>query len=216
MLLFLIRLLSAICAYIFLAKANIFFTTLEHFVFVGGYRSLLLFSPLIVILFKSRSSFVIFIISAICAEAILFISVPALHFLSILILSLGLSCGGYLIKQQAAETAQKSSFNKLALCFGSIISGLVISTVVDNQPFFIHFCSFLLFLSACLSYVLSRNVSNEDEKLKKDKPNIFARILFSSVGISIGIRVFGLFVIFSQYLLTVYFIKRLELEWEQP
>lgn len=204
MLLFLIRLLSAICAYIFLAKANIYFTTLEHFVFVGGYRSLLLFSPLIIFLFKRRSSFIIFFISSICSEAILLTSVPSLHFTFILMLSFGLSSGGYLIKRQATETAQKASFNKLALSFGSIISGFVISSVVDNQEFFIHFCSFLLFLSACLSYILSKNEINKNEKLNKEKPNIYTKILFSSVGVSIGIRVFGLFVIFPQYLLTVY------------
>jgi len=204
MLLFLIRLFSAICAYIFLAKANIYFTTLEHFVFVGGYRSLLLFSPFIVFLFKSKSSFIIFLISAICSEAILLVSNPSFHFLSIAMLSLGLSSGGYLIKQQAAETAQKASFNKLALCFGSIISGLIISTAVDNQPFFIHICSFLLFLSACLSFILSKKNIKGNENIKKRPPSLFLKILFLSVGISIGIRVFGLFVIFPQYLLTIY------------
>lgn len=229
MILFASRLVSAICLYLFLARANIYLTELEQAVLVSGYRFLLIFSPLLDFLFPKRAAFFGFLSAALACLFLCFHPSIILIFL----FALGLSCGGFLIKKQAAETAQGAGFNKLALSLGSITAGGLLFFIPENRLLFFCFTGVLLTLSSTIIFfqknpVPLNSICKSQTSIQQSITNSFLTVnskVFGSTetnifnwkkdirtknlsvsiwlfcGISIGIRVFGLFVILPQYLI---------------
>lgn len=120
--------------------------------------------------------------------------------LSTLLLTIGLSCGGFLIKQKAAESARSAAFNKLALSLGSISAGFLIYLIPDNQFVFLSLVTFLFACSAAINWPKSNNQNRSYFKSPNTNPKVV--ISWILLGIGIGIRVFGLFVILPQYLIV--------------
>lgn len=191
---FIVRLVSAITLYLLLSKANVYFDEVGQSVLVGGYRFLLIFSPFLDYLFP-HAVFVGFLIA--CAALIGLYFEPSLLF--IFLTTLGLSCGGFMIKKQAAETAQGAAFNKLALSLGSIVAGVLLFLIPDSRAVFFTVSSFLLICTCFIVYFCPRySVGPQTLSYTTTVQSAMAWIF---CGIGIGIRVFGMFVILPQYLI---------------
>lgn len=194
--LFLIRLISAICLYLFLAKANIYFTEFEQSIFVGGYRFLLVFAPLMAFFFPQKGVAVGFALAAASSLGFLIGSSVWL----IVLLSLGLSSGGFLIKRQATETAKGAALNKMALSLGSIVSGLALMILPDNRSLFFVFMALLLGIASFGGILQSQEVSRIP--FYNYERRFLPILTWVLCGISIGVRLFSLFVILPQYLIN--------------
>lgn len=121
-----LRFLSALCLFAVLAKGNGFLDAYSNTVLVLGYRVLLVFSPLLIRWVGRSAGGVCFLAAAAGAVLWLVPGVPV-HLAAALLVGLGLSVGGYVLKTTVAESASGASWNKIALNGGSLLAGVYVA-----------------------------------------------------------------------------------------
>lgn len=198
--LFLIRLITATFLFAFLAKANIWLTPLSNIILAFGYRVFLLLSPVLVFLsgrFAISSSMLI----ATVGVTVFFLTDNHLMLaLGALLVAIGFSTNGYLIKIKATETPKGAGYNKVAVNIGGILSGILVIISTQSKSLFFGISGFILFLitlSTMLYY------SSPTPIIFKFSKNIQIKklVAWAAIGIAIGIKFFGVFTVLPQYLL---------------
>jgi len=121
--------------------------------------------------------------------------------LGVILVGIGLSVSGYLIKAEVAETPSGAAHNKIALNAGSLLSGLILINFQTRNLFF-ALGSLVLFIS----FIIAGTTTHKNRHVvlptgyQKLKPNQF--IGWALLGVAIGIKLFGVFSVLPQYLLT--------------
>jgi hypothetical protein len=198
---FIIRCVSAFCLFSFLARANIWLNPINNIMLVVGYRFFLILTPIINRYIGKHAGSVAFLFSAF--GCLMWTSDKSIfNFLGSIAVGTGLSVGGYLIKSQAAETARGAGLNKIALNVGSLAAGGILSISMLNNPntFYISGC-IILFICSFLSWNSIRNNSIQTSSKTNEQIYLHRKIAWSLIGISIGIKLFGIFSILPQVIL---------------
>lgn len=197
---FLIRFITAACLFAFLGKANVWLTPLSNVILAIGYRLFLILSP---IFDKVAGKFAV-------TTALIFAAMGSLLFtfhqnsiliIGALMVGIGLSVSGYLIKAQAAETPKGAAHNKIALNAGSLISGIILLLAINSKSLFFSIGAFILFASSLIS--LSQ-INKKHKEITLTTPQAFSikkSIAWVLVGIAVGIKLFGVFSVLPQYLI---------------
>ncbi|MFT3742204.1 MAG: hypothetical protein QM752_06000 [Gammaproteobacteria bacterium] len=196
---FFIRFVTATCLFAFLGKANIWLTPLSNTLLAIGYRFFLITSPLFSRLFGKYAITIALIISTIGTLLFCLNGNYQMTIGSILV-GIGFSVSGYLIKSEAAETTTGAAHNKIALNAGSLASGIVLLLSINSKDVF-------FFISACvLFFIILFSIKNSIKKdivlsIPKsfDKKRWFGWLF---VGIAIGIKFFGVLSVLPQYILS--------------
>ena len=128
-----------------------------------------------------------------------------LDIISALLISLGLSVSGFLIKKLATETPSLAAFNKIALSSGNIIAGVILY-VVQNNSYYSWIIAIIL-IAVAIIIAPKASVSSQIDKNMltigvKKKLSFYAAWFF--IGSAIGIRIFGLYTILPTYLINQY------------
>ncbi len=200
---FLARTLSAAILFFFLGKANVWLTPQANTTLAFGYRVFLLLSPFLVALGGKNATALSFLIGS--AGVGLWMS--GLGLAGAVCVALGLSCGGYLIKSQAAETAHGAALNKISLNIGSLSSGLLIAL-----PFFqlkdaaYSVALFTLLVCVGLSIQSARNREVQPAIVAAGRSlflagGVLPSLRWGLIGTAIGIKMFGIFSVLPQYLM---------------
>ncbi|WP_367043745.1 hypothetical protein [Streptomyces sp. Je 1-332] len=201
---YVLRFLSALCLFAILAKGNVLLDAYSNTVLVLGYRVLLVFSPLLIRWVGHSAGGVCFLAAA--GGAVLW-TVPGtpVHLMAALLVGLGLSVGGYVLKATAAESPSGASWNKIALNGGSLLAGVYVA-LMDPTWGVIGFLAPLiavLALSGALSLWAVRGDTGRLGPRHDVGPETTGRHKagWSLLGIAIGIKLFAVFSILPQYLL---------------
>lgn len=197
---FLIRFITATCLFAFLGKANVWLTPVSNILLAIGYRFFLILSPLFG---KAAGKYAVTIALLLSGlGAILFCShVSGFLVLGALVLGVGLSVSGYLIKAEAAQSPSGAAFNKIALNAGSLLSGVILLVTINSKYWFFGISAFVLFLTALVSFIFSRKQLPPIRLLtpKRISPRRF--LAWILLGIAVGIKLFGVFSVLPQYLI---------------
>lgn len=195
--LFLIRFFLAVTFYVcipFTGQLSI----VAGSIFVAGYRSLLAFSPYIHKIF-GRYDLLFSILLSISGIVICF----GLHFYSIgaVLIAMGLSVGGFILKAIAAETPALSGLNKVAITGGNIGAGAILFLTNNYYTSSIAIVLILL-ISSCFFKMPESRKRNiiTPFTVKMLLQNKTSNLVWWFFGIAIGIRVFGMYIIMPQYL----------------
>ncbi|WP_253305906.1 hypothetical protein [unidentified bacterial endosymbiont] len=190
--LFLIRFLSAIAFYICIVISNQY-GVIATTIFTMGHRSLLFFSPYLSKSFKNYDGVVSLAISAI---GVFFLLLFKWNVLGVIFIAFGLSTHGFIIKSIAADSAENSGKNKIAINFCNIGAGLILLLITMT----------ILMMATFISYVSFSSIKHRKEvapltfnAIKENKSLYFIWLCF---GMAIGIRVFGLYIIMPEYLIN--------------
>jgi hypothetical protein len=201
---YLLRFLSALCLFAFLARANVFLDAYSNTVLVLGYRVLLVFSPLLIRWVGRSAGGVCFLLAA-GGTALWLVPDTSVHLLAALIVGLGLSVGGYVLKASVSESAAGASWNKIALNGGSLIAGVYVALLKPSWGMagFLVPLVLVLALSGGLALWAVRG-SRRDAPRQSPKPPVSGRLKlgWALLGIAIGIKLFAVFSILPQYLLA--------------
>lgn len=200
--LFLIRFLSAIAFYICIVISNQY-GVISTTIFTMGHRSLLFFSPYLSKSFKNYDGVVSLAIAAI---GVFFLLLFKWTVLGVIFIAFGLSTHGFIIKSIAADSAENSGRNKIAINFGNIGAGLILLLINNNEYFSLLITMTILMMATFISYVSFSSIKHRKEvapltfnAIKENKSLYFIWLCF---GIAIGIRVFGLYIIMPEYLIN--------------
>src|SRR3990167_11240707 len=115
---FFIRFITATCLFAFLGKANIWLNPLSNVILAIGYRFFLILSPVFSRISGKYAITLALMLSVIgtflfCLHHDYFLAIGAV------LVGIGFSISGYLIKSEAAETPTGAAHNKIALNAGS-------------------------------------------------------------------------------------------------
>lgn len=201
--LFFIRLFSAFCLYVVLTQGNVLLDPVSNAIVVFGYRSFLVFTPLVATYikkFRIASVFLVALIGACFFKMHLF-------FYGSILFSFGLSVGGLIIKQKAAESAHTAAWNKVALCLGNIAVGYLITISICKFNYW-EICIATLLITILLALVIDLKTpviiqapADKDSKNSYQKQFIYT-VCWLLMGAAIGIRIFGIYAILPQYLIS--------------
>jgi uncharacterized membrane protein len=204
---YLLRFLSALCLFAFLARANVFLDAYSNTVLVLGYRALLVFSPLL-IRWVDRSAGGLCFLAAAGGAALWLVPDPSVHFVAALVVGLGLSIGGYVLKASVSENASGASWNKIALNGGSLLAGFYVALMEPPWGLlgFLAPLVALLALSGALALWAVRGAGRGDARAPAPGPGSAAptrrqKLGWSLTGVAIGIKLFAVFAVLPQYLL---------------
>jgi hypothetical protein len=197
---FFIRFITATCLFAFLGKANVWLNPLSNVLLAIGYRFFLILSPLFSRVSGKYAVTVALFISA--AGTLLF----CLHHdywlaAGAILVGIGLSVSGYLIKSEAAETPAGAAHNKIALNAGSLLSGVVLLITLESKNIFFGISAAILFILAIISFASSRKKKDIALPIPKtlNKKKWVGWLL---VGIAVGIKLFGVLSVLPQYILA--------------
>lgn len=197
---FLIRLITAACLFAFLGKANVWLNPLSNIILAFGYRLFLVFSPGFSTIFRQYAVAVALLFAAMGAALFCFENHYSLLFGAVLV-GLGLSVSGYLIKSAAAETPAGAAYNKIALNIGSLLSGIIILLAIPKE-FFFGGGACILLLSTLTAFVHAKNQKSREITLKIPKTLSIKKLIgWLLIGFAIGIKFFGVLSVLPQYLI---------------
>jgi MFS family permease len=197
---FFIRFITATCLFSFLGKANVWLTPLSNIILAIGYRFFLILSPIFDRLGKKYAVGLALIFSAI-GSLLFFSSHEYLLILGALLVGIGLSVSGYLIKAEASETPSGAAFNKIALNAGSLLSGLILLLAITSKSFFFTIGAGVLFLTAIIALIFGHKKKKAVHLPVPKQFNLRRYIAWLLVGIAVGIKLFGVFSVLPQYLI---------------
>lgn len=118
-----------------------------------------------------------------------------------ILVGIGLSVSGYLIKSEASETPTGAAHNKIALNAGSLISGIVLILYIGTKNIFFMLAAAVL----TVSFIIALAVAHKQKDIKLPIPRSFSKRKFAGwllVGVSIGIKLFGVFSVLPQHLIN--------------
>lgn len=196
---FIIRLITATCFFALLGKANIWLNPVSNVILAIGYRSFLIFSPL---LMKVTKQFAIGLSLLLATLGILlFCGNDNIFFISgSLLLGVGISISSYLIRIEAAETPKGAAHNKIAANLGGIVSGLILLGTFSSKNHFYQGIALAFLVSCLLAFSISHKSKNIILKLPK-KNNFKYKIGWLLLGLATGIKLFGVFSVLPQFLI---------------
>lgn len=206
---FVARAISAAILFFFLGKANIWLSAEANTVLAFGYRVFLLAAPLFmrfVGVWSTSLSFFIASLGVFCWTAHEPIT-------GALLVALGLSCGGFLIKSQATETARGAASNKVALNMGSMASGALLGLPLLQSREVANTLGILALLCcAILGAIEPAQSWLRNRRLQGARPSLPRRYFFDGglsaamrwtwIGTAIGIKLFGVFSVLPQHLIA--------------
>jgi MFS family permease len=176
-------------------------------VLVLGYRALLVFSPLL-IRWVGRSAGGLCFLAAAGGAALWLVPDPSVHFVAAMVVGLGLSIGGYVLKASVSENASGASWNKIALNGGSLLAGFYVALMEPSWGLtgFLAPLVVLLALSGVLALWAVRgkgrgNVRGPAPRSGTAPVTGRQKLGWSLLGVAIGIKLFAVFAILPQYLL---------------
>jgi hypothetical protein len=118
-----------------------------------------------------------------------------------LLLALALTC--FIIKSIASEAAAGSGKNKIAITFGNMGDGLILSLVGNNGTPSLIIAIAALIIAAFIPFKPCQQRQDVPpltiKTIKKNKVPYFIWLCF---GIAIGIRVFGMYIVMPTYLIN--------------
>ncbi len=199
-LIFLIRFITATCLFAFLGKANIWLSSSSNVILAMGYRFFLILSPLLTQI-TGKYSVAIALLLAVLGSLFFCINSATTMIVGAILVGIGLSVSGYLIKSEASETPLGAAHNKIALNAGSLLSGIIIMLYYGEKNLFFILAACILFLSFLIAFFKA----HKRNKMQLPVPRLFSIRKFTGwllVGVSIGIKLFGVFSVLPQYLLN--------------
>src|SRR6185437_8923697 len=132
---YIIRFITATCLFALLGKANIWMNSISNIILAVGYRLFLILSPFAPRIFGRYGITVSLLLAAL--GAILFCFAPSyLMIIGAVLIGIGLSVSGYLIKAEVSETPVGAAYNKIALNAGSLLSGLILLFYLGTKNIF--------------------------------------------------------------------------------
>lgn len=195
--LFITRLLSAICLYLCLAIANQQ-SVIANLVLVCGYRAFLIFSFFMERIFLKDALQIT--LGLVCIGLV--VNFFNLDIIAALLVALGLSVSGFLIKKLATETPSLAGLNKIALSSGNIIAGGILYAV-HNNSYYSWVIAVLLMLIA-IGFAPKSSLSSKMDTPSlltiEIKKNFSFYAAWFCIGSVIGIRIFGLYTVLPAYL----------------
>lgn len=197
---FFIRFITATCLFAFLGKANIWLNPLSNVLLAFGYRLFLVLSPLFS---KLSGKYAITAALLFSALGTLFFCLHQDYFLALgaILVGIGFSVSGYLIKAEASETPTGAAHNKIALNAGSLVSGLVLLISINSKNIFFGVAAVILFAASLATFFVSR----KKKEVALPLPKSFSKrkwIGWLLVGVAIGIKFFGVLSVLPQYILS--------------
>jgi hypothetical protein len=200
------RIMSACCFYLFLTKANTWLDKTDNMVMVFGYRSFILLAPLFLVICKRWMTFFAFFISSL---GVIFWFYNQ-NLLGAILFSAGMAVGGYVLKYQASKSANGAANNRIAMNIGGMLSGVVIAIPANNSLFL--WLGMGMLIITLISVFISQEKSNEnndsDEKLKQNfsfsELKNLRGISWAIIGIVTVIKIVGLTSVLPQYLIHYY------------
>lgn len=197
---FFIRFITATVLFAFLGKANIWLNSISNIILAMGYRFFLILSPLFARTAGKYSVALSLLIAAI--GAILFAIDSNIAMIGgAIMVGIGLSISGYLIKSEASETPTGAAHNKIALNAGSLLSGIVLVMYFGTKNLFFFLSGAVLLIS----FIVAITIAHKQKDIQLPIPRSFSKRKFIGwllVGVSIGIKLFGVFSILPQHLLN--------------
>lgn len=197
---FFIRFITATCLFAFLGKANIWLNPLSNVILAIGYRFFLILSP---VFSRISGKYAITLALMLSAIGTLLFCLRHDYLLAIgaVLVGIGFSISGYLIKSEAAETPTGAAHNKIALNAGSLLSGLVLLISFSSKNIFFGVAAGLLLLLTLVSFFNSK----KKKEITLPIPKTFSKkrwIGWLLVGVAIGIKFFGVLSVLPQYILA--------------
>lgn len=126
---------------------------------------------------------------------------PYLMAFGAVMVGIGLSVSGYLIKSEVSQCPSGAAHNKIALNVGSLLSGIIILVFLGTKNLFFSLAALLLLICAVISFLNS----HKQKDITLPIPRSFCKRKFIGwllVGISVGIKFFGVFSVLPQYLIS--------------
>ncbi|MCX5388142.1 hypothetical protein [Streptomyces sp. NBC_00083] len=204
MLTFVVRFLSALCLFAFLARANLFLDVWSNTVLVLGYRALLVLSPLLTRWGRSGAGGLCFATAA-GGTALWLVPSSPVRLAAALLVGFGLSVGGYVLKAGAAESAKGASYNKIALNCGSLLAGVYVALMAPSWGLVAFLVPPVVLLALCgpLSLRALRGAASTGGRRTGSPPAVRRhQVGWTLFGVAIGIKLFAVFAILPQYLLS--------------
>lgn len=168
-------------------------------ILVAGYRSFLALSPYMNKYFKNNDLLFSIILSIVGLVFYLFIKQ---YVLGAILIGLGLSVSGFILKSIAAETPSTSGINKIAITSGNIGAGAVLYLTENNNTRALLISLIFLFISCFIKMKKANNRSPiKPLQVKALIENKFSNLVWFFFGLAIGVRVFGMYIIMPAYLL---------------
>jgi len=201
-----VRLLSACCFCLILAKANTWLDTMNNTVLVFGYRSFILLAPLFLMVTKRWVTFYSFLISTVG----MLLWLKGEYLLGTILFSSGMAVGGYVLKFYAAKTPEGTANNRIAMNIGGILSGLVIAFPSDNNYFLWLGLGMLVVTLICIFLTQrSSDIEGIDDHNQKtnfsfSQLNNLRGLSWGIVGIITGVKIVSITSILPQYLIHYY------------
>lgn len=202
---YLARLLSACCFYLFMAKANTWLDITANTILAFGYRFFILLAPLFFLLINRWIAFVSFLVGIV---GILF-WLKACFFIGTLLFSSGMAVGGYVLKFHASKTPHGAANNRVALNLGVFFSGLII--LIPTSENMLMLIGLSLMILTLVSSLYINNDLHEEKECQVQKLNFSFSQLYSVrgtawaiIGIMIGIKLMSTMAILPQYLIGQY------------
>ena len=197
---FLIRFISATALFYFLGKANVWLSPLCNTILALGYRLFLVFSPLFERIAGKHALTLAMGVTTLgtllfCAHS------QVLLVMGALLVSIGFSVSGFLIKSEAAESPKGAAHNKIAMNVGSLASGLVLLATFLSRNVFFMGGAILFLLSTMIAYV-SSNRKKHIILPSVEQKSLLTNLIWAGIGIAIGIKYFGVLSVLPQYLLA--------------
>lgn len=200
---FAIRFITAACLFILLGKANIWLNPLSNIILAMGYRFFLILSPLFYKVFKGYAVSIALILAAVGLCLYCF-HIDSLVILGSILVGVGLSISGYLIKVKASETATGAAHNKIALNLGSFVSGLILLFTINSKEVFFSVCALVLVFTSIGACITNKKEICCKKSVSLVTPTAFNKKHFFAwllIGVAIGIKLFGVFSVLPQYLI---------------
>lgn len=201
---YLLRFLSALCLFAFLARANVFLDAASNTVLVLGYRVLLVFSPLLIRWVGRSAGGMCFLLAA-GGTVLWLVPDASVRLTAALVVGLGLSVGGYVLKASVSESASGASWNKIALNGGSLLAGVYVALVDPSWGI----AGFLLPLAVVLAgsgglalWAVRGSVRGPAERPRVEPATRWHKAGWMLLGVAIGIKLFAVFAVLPQYLLA--------------
>ncbi|TDG94793.1 hypothetical protein [Cardinium endosymbiont of Culicoides punctatus] len=196
MLIFTKRFLLSCVQYAYLTQASILFTKVEVGLLFWGIRFFFLATPFWASFGKRYALFIS--ASSLLTGSLLWIGG---HMVGVAMLAFGLSTANFLVKQESALLPKKSAWNKIATNLGPLFVGLLLQYWNHKSEKVLSSMLIPILFVWLLSSPIVSSHNNIYIKIKGFFPITIKKICWLLVGIVIGLRVFGVYVILGQHLL---------------
>ncbi len=205
--LYIARFASALCLFLFLAKANVWLDTLNNTILVLGYRFFILSAPLFFIFCRDKSALVSFVAAAIG----ILLWLHGYFLFGTVLIAAGLAVSGYFLKYYVTKTTVGAAANKIALNIGSFASGIVIVLLPQNQVMFWYIGAALIIISGFFCFLGLKDNKNNFETHKKGDFSFrefftLNGLAWALIGFTTGVKLIATFSILPQYLIQTYHV----------